>query len=115
MYSHLLSFAGIPIHGQPVLETSAVYADSSSATMTNHLQQETYLLPYRRAAINCLLDHELELPPSDVLSLIVESAVAACQLFFAAAMQHPSAAENRDVFKNFVLSCVSQPVEEVVL
>jgi hypothetical protein len=83
--------------------------------MNIHLQHETSLLPYRRAAINCLLDHELELPPSDSLSLIVESAVAACQLFFAAAMQHPSAAENRKVFESFVLNCVSQPVGEVLL
>ena len=85
-----------------------------STLMNNHLLHETLFQPYRRAAIDLLLDHDFELPPSDSLSLIVESAVAVCQLFLVSATRHPDSAEIRQVFNAFVLSCVTVPVQEVL-
>jgi hypothetical protein len=82
--------------------------------MNNHLQHEIYFLPHRRAAISVLLDHDLELPSSESLSLIVESAAAVCQLFFAAATRHPDSKDLLQVFEAFVLSCVQAPVEEAI-
>ena len=99
------------LQSETALETLRTYATS----MTNHIRHEAYLMPYRRSAINCILEHDLELPQSESLSLIVESALAACQLFFAAALQHPSSGELLEVFEAFVLSCVSQRVGEVLL
>ena len=93
--------------------TQPAYVDSSTL-MNNHLLQEIYFQPYRRAAIAVLIDHNLELPPSDSLSLIVESAVAACELFFAETVHHPSSVELLQVFEAFVLSCVNPPIKEVL-
>jgi len=100
-------------HGEPTPGNSSAYV-ASTTSMNNHLQHESYLLPHRRTAINILLDHDLELPPSDSLSLIVESAVAACELFFAAAIHHPSSVQLNQVFERFVLRCVSVSADEVL-
>lgn len=105
------SNAQFEIRGALEFSTALV---APATTLNNHLQHESYLQPYRRAAINCLLDHDLELPPWDSLSLIVESAVAARDLFFTAATHRPSAIELQQVFEAFVLFCVNVPIGEVI-
>jgi hypothetical protein len=48
-------------------------------------------------------------PDVDRISLIVESALTAQSLFFAASLHHPEQAELHQVFETFVLNCVMPP------
>jgi hypothetical protein len=57
--------------------------------------------------------HEHNLVPTDVdrVNLIVQSALAARSLFFAAALHHPGSVELYQFFESFVLSCVTSAQE----
>jgi hypothetical protein len=55
--------------------------------------------------------HEYDMAALDVdrITVIVQSALAAQSLFFAASLHHPGQAELHQVFETFVLNCVMPP------
>ena len=66
-------------------------------------------------AIQALREHNLVLPDVDRVILIVQSALAAQSLFFAASLHHPEQVELHQVFESFVLNCVMPSKERSFL
>lgn len=62
---------------------------------------------YLRLAIQILFEHDIELPEPDWLDLIVQSALAAQNLYYTASIRHPSTTSLYQVFQSFVLDCVT--------
>ena len=62
---------------------------------------------YLKLAIQILFEYDIELPEPDRFDLIVESALAAQNLYFTASIGHPSTTSLYRVFQSFVLDCVT--------
>jgi hypothetical protein len=74
----------------------------TSRTIDGSLPREAYLGNSRQI----LVAHDLESPDQDRLILVVEAALAAQSLWFAAVLHEPSMAELHEFFEEFVLRCV---------
>jgi len=98
---------GIPLGHPPTLHPSALSSIPSG--------EYDRLAPYRRTAIHILAEHELELPGWDVLTLIVESALASRDLYFVASINRPCQMKLDEHFAAFVLSCAVQAMESEVV
>jgi hypothetical protein len=61
---------------------------------------------YLRNSRQILAAHDLASPDRDRLILVVEAALAAQSLWFAAVLHEPSTAELYEFFEEFVLRCV---------
>ena len=70
------------------------------------LQERSVLAPYRRIAVRLLIEQDLELPGWDTLTLLIESALASRDLYFAAALEKPGPSRLAQHFEAFVLACV---------
>ena len=75
------------------------------------VEQSKSFTGYVSYAIDTLLEHNLLPPDEDRVILIVQSALAAQSLFFAAALHYPGRAELYQFFESFVLSCVTSTQE----
>jgi hypothetical protein len=75
------------------------------------VKQSKSFARYVGYAIETLHEHNLVPPDEDRVILIVQSALAAQSLFFAAALHHPRRAELYQFFESFVLSCVTSTQE----
>jgi hypothetical protein len=71
------------------------------------LSHHNSLATYFRNAVQILSEHDLAIAEFDRLTLIVETALTAQSLFFAAALHDPDTAELYGFFEEFVLRCVS--------
>jgi hypothetical protein len=75
----------------------------------SYVEQSKSFTRYVSYAIQILHEHDLIPPDVDRVILIVQSALAAQSLFFAASLHHPGQAELHQVFETFVLNCVMPP------
>jgi hypothetical protein len=67
---------------------------------------------YLQLAIQILFEYDIELPEPDRLDHIVQSALAAQNLYYTASIGHPSTTSLYRVFQSFVLDCVT-PTDEM--
>jgi hypothetical protein len=75
------------------------------------VEQSKSFTRYVSYAIETLHEKNLVSPDVDRVILIVQSALAAQSLFFAAALHHPGRVELYQFFESFVLSCVTSTQE----
>ena len=66
---------------------------------------------YLWSAIQLISEHDLALPGWDLLPLIVESALASRDLFYAASINRPCQMELDEHFAAFVPSCAEASIE----
>jgi hypothetical protein len=66
--------------------------------------ERSRLAPYRWTAVQLLAERDLELPDWEALTLIIESALASRDLYYAASMTRPTQACLDEHFAAFVLS-----------
>jgi hypothetical protein len=86
-------------------------ADALSGNFGAYARQNRSLATYVNCAIRIFNEHSLGLPDVDRITLIVHSALAAQNLFFAASLHEPEQAELHQVFETFVLDCALAPYE----
>jgi hypothetical protein len=79
--------------------------------LSSNPRERTGLAPYQRTAIRLLAEHDFDLPDWDSLTLIVESALASRDLYFAASMTRPTHKQLDEHFAAFVLSCAEPPTK----
>jgi hypothetical protein len=74
-----------------------------------YMKQNKSFARYVCYAMRTLHEYDLAVPNVDRITMIVQSALAAQSLFFAASLHHPGHAELHLVFETFVLNCVMPP------
>jgi hypothetical protein len=99
---------------QAVSHQSPSGADAPIGGFDAYVKQEKSFARYFSYAIQTLLEYDLAVPEVDRVTLIVQSALAAQNLFFAASLRHPEQAELHQVFETFVLNCVMPPRNGVI-
>src|ERR1700692_3712540 len=92
-------------HG-PLYRTPSC-ADAFIGGCQAYVEQSKSFTRYVSYAIETLHENNLVSPDVDRVILIVQSALAAQSLFFAAAVHHPGSVELFQFFESFVLSCVT--------
>ena len=83
--------------------------DSHIAGFNLYLSDSPSASRYQRLAVQALLEYSQELPDVQRLTLIVEAALSAQALYFAAAAHDPDTVELHQFFETFVLACVIPP------
>jgi hypothetical protein len=86
-------------------------ADAIIGDFDAYVKQSKTFASYVSYAIETLHEQNMVPPDVDRVILIVQSALAAQSLFFAAALHHPGKAELYQFFESFVLSCVTSTQE----
>jgi hypothetical protein len=84
-------------------------ADAFSGNFGAYARQNKSLATYVTCAIRIFHEHNLDLPDVDRITLIIHSALAAQNLFFAASLHDPEPVELYQVFETFILNCVMTP------
>jgi hypothetical protein len=84
-------------------------ADAFSGNFGAYARQNKSLATYVNCAIRIFNEHSLGLPDVDRITLIVQSALAAQNLFFATSLHDPGQVELYQVFETFVVNCVLAP------
>jgi hypothetical protein len=96
-------------HG-PLYQTPPC-ADALIGGLDAYVKQNKHFAKYVSYAIETLHEYDLDPPDVDLVILIVQSALAAQSLFFAAALHHPGSVELYQFFESFVRSCVTSAQE----
>jgi len=94
---------------QAVSHQTSSYPAALSGGFDPYVKQNKSFARYVSYAIQTLHEYNLVPPDVDRVTLIVQSALAAQSLFFAASLHHPEQAELHQVFETFVLNCVMPP------
>ena len=103
---HMNPISNLP---QAVSHQISSFPDALSGGFDAYVKQNKYFASYVSYAIQTLHEYNLIPPDVDRITLIVESALTAQSLFFAASLHHPEQAELYQVFETFVLNCVMPP------
>jgi len=94
---------------QVVSHQTPSYTDALIGGWEAYVEQSKSFTRYVSYAIQTLHEYDLAAPDVDCITLIVQSALAAQSLFFAASLHHPGQDELYQVFETFVLNCVIPP------
>jgi hypothetical protein len=94
---------------QAVSHQTSLCPAALSGGVDAYVTQNKSFAKYVSYAIQVLHEYNLVPPDVDRVTLIVRSALAAQNLFFAASLHHPERVELHQVFETFVLNCVMPP------